>query len=71
MFPDIYGEYGFYDSADVLKGTVNYQYLALDQAMSFLAIANYLQGGAVRKRFHSDPIGKEGEGLLKEEAFSI
>ena len=70
-YPEIYGEYGFYDSVDVTKGTINHQYLVLDQAMSFLAIANYLKDGVVRKRFHSDPVGRGGEALLKEEAFSI
>jgi len=70
-YPEIYGEYGFYDSVDVTKETVNHQYLMLDQAMSFLAIANYLQDGVIRKRFHSDPIGQQGEVLLKEETFSI
>ncbi len=70
-YPDIYGAYGFYDSVDVLKETVNHQYLILDQAMSFLAIANYVKDGTIRNRFHSDPIGKNGEVLLKEETFSI
>ncbi len=70
-YPNIYGEYGFYDSVDVIRKTVNPQYLVLDQGMSFLAIANYLRDGVVRKRFHSDPIGREGEVLLKEEVFSI
>ncbi len=70
-YPDIYGEYGFYDSVDVLKETVNHQYLALDQAMSFLAIANDVKNGTIRNRFHSDSIGKNGEAVLKEETFSI
>lgn len=69
-YPDIYGEYGFYDSVDAVRGIVNYQYLALDQAMSFLAIANYLEDQVVRRRFHSDPIGKQGEKLFQEQ-FSI
>ncbi len=71
QYPDSYGEYGFYDSIDVTKGTVNHQYLALDQAMSFLAIVNYLENGSLRRRFQTDPIGKKSEALLKEEQFSI
>lgn len=70
-YPDIYGEYGFYDSVDVVKGIVNYQYLALDQGMSFLAIANYVKDGIVRERFHRDPVGRNAEVLLTEEKFSI
>ncbi|MBI4367963.1 MAG: DUF3131 domain-containing protein, partial [Candidatus Omnitrophica bacterium] len=70
-YPGIYGEYGFYDAVDLSNGAVNPQYLALDQAMSFLAMANYLKDGAVRKRFHADPVGKQGEELLKEEIFSL
>ena len=66
-YKGIYGEYGFYDSVNVLKNEVNHQYLMLDQAMSFLAAANYLKDGVIRKRFHSDPIGKAGELLLKDE----
>ncbi len=70
-YPDVYGAYGFYDSVDVMKGIVNHQYLALDQAMSFLAIVNYVQDGGVRKRFHADPIGQKAEVLLREETFSV
>ena len=70
-YPDSYGEYGFYDSIDVVKGIVNHQYLALDQAMSFLAIVNYLENGSLRRRFQSDPIGKKGAAVLSKEQFSI
>lgn len=70
-YPDSYGEYGFYDSIDVTKGIVNHQYLVLDQAMSFLAIVNYLENGSLRRRFHSDPIGQKLELLLQEEQFSL
>ena len=70
-YEDIYGEYGFYDSVHALKGTVNHQYLVLDQAMSFLAMANYLEGGVVRSLFHRDPVGQKVQALLAEEVFSI
>lgn len=71
QYPDSYGEYGFYDFIDVTKGIVNHQYLALDQAMSFLAIVNYLENGSLRRRFQTDPIGQKSELLLREEQFSI
>lgn len=64
-----YGEYGFYDSINVETGKVAMEYMCLDQAMSFIAINNYLNNGAVRRRFHSDPIAKKAEELLKVENF--
>ncbi|MDP3790973.1 MAG: glucoamylase family protein [Candidatus Omnitrophota bacterium] len=64
-----YGEYGFYDAIDVKTGKVALQYLCLDQAMSFLALDNYLNDGAIRKRFSADPISKSAEELLKVEDF--
>ena len=64
-----YGEYGFYDAIDVKTGKVSTKYLCLDQAMSFIALNNYLNNGAIRKRFHSDPIAKNAEELLKVEDF--
>ena len=65
----VYGEYGFYDAINVKTGKVALQYLCLDQAMSFLALDNYLNDGAIRKRFSSDPISKNAEELLKVEDF--
>ena len=64
-----YGEYGFYDAIDVKTGKVATEYLCLDQAMSLIALDNYLNKGAIRKRFHSDPIAKNAEELLKVENF--
>lgn len=66
---DAYGEYGFYDAIDVKTGKVGIKYLCLDQAMSFLAIDNYLNEGAIRKRFCADPINRRAEELLKVEDF--
>jgi hypothetical protein len=43
--------------------------LALDQGMLFVAINNYLNDGAIRKRFHADPIMKKEEKLLSSEKF--
>ncbi len=64
-----YGQYGFYDAIDVKTGKVALKYLCLDQAMSFLALDNYLNNGAIRKRFSADPINKNAEELLKVEDF--
>ncbi len=64
-----YGEYGFYDAIDPETGKVAVKYLCLDQAMSFVALNNYLNNGAIRKRFHNDPIAKTAEELLKVEDF--
>ena len=64
-----YGEYGFYDAIEVSTGKVAMEYLCLDQAMSFIALDNYLNNGAIRKRFHADPIAKKAEELLKCENF--
>ena len=69
LYPDLYGPYGFYDSVDVMKKQVNQQYLALDQGMILVALANYLTRGAIRNRFHQDPIGEKGRTLLTSERF--
>ncbi|MFH1381120.1 MAG: glucoamylase family protein, partial [Candidatus Omnitrophota bacterium] len=64
-----YGEYGFYDAINVETGKVALKYLCLDQAMYFIALNNYLNDGAIRKRFHNDPIAKKAEVLLTSENF--
>jgi len=66
---DIYGEYGFYDAVTVETGLVSRKYLALDQGMIFVAINNYLNQGAIRKRFHADPVIRKAEFLLTSESF--
>ncbi len=66
---DAYGEYGFYDAINVSTGKVAMEYMCLDQAMSFIALNNYLNNGAIRKRFHNDGIAKKAEELLKVENF--
>ena len=65
----IYGEYGFYDAVNVTTGLVAHKYLALDQAMILIALNNYLNDGAIRKRFHADPINGKALPLLTEEKF--
>ncbi len=65
------GNYGFYDSVNVETGELAKAYLALDQGMIMVSIANYMKDGVIRDYFHKDPIGKKPEALLKKEAFSI
>jgi len=66
---EIYGDYGFFDSVDPRTGAVAPAYLALDQAMLFVAIANHLEGGAVQRRFASDPIAARALSILADEDF--
>jgi hypothetical protein len=67
-FP-IYGDYGFYDAVDPLRREVAYSYLAIDQAMLFVAIANRLTGGAIQRHFASDPIVERVLPLLGAESW--
>lgn len=68
---NLYSKYGFYDSVNVETGEIAKAYLALDQGMIMVSIANYLNDGVIRDFFHKDPIGKKPEELLKKETFSI
>ncbi len=64
---NIYGEYGFYDAVNPETGTVAFRYLALDQGMLFIALNNYLNDGAIRKRFNMDPLNEKAKAVLIEE----
>jgi hypothetical protein len=66
---DIYGEYGFYDAVDPSSGRVAHTYLTLDQAMSFIAAANYLKSHCIQERFASDPITQHALPVIAAEAF--
>lgn len=66
---DVYGELGFYDAVDPTTGAVAYRYLALDQSMIFLSLANHLTDRAVQKRFAADPIIARVAPLLAAENF--
>jgi hypothetical protein len=66
---DDYGPYGFYDSIHAPSRTVAYTYLALDQAMTFLAIANFLKEGYIQKMFESYPGMQTMLETLKQESF--
>lgn len=65
----LYGDFGLYDAVDAPTGAVAYKYLALDQSMLFLALANHLTDGAVQKRFVSDPIMLRALPLITGERF--
>ena len=69
LYP-IYGEYGFYDAVDPKSGEVVPVYLALDQAMLLIAVANHLRDGVIRERFAADPIMARALQLLPAEDFS-
>jgi hypothetical protein len=66
---DVYGEFGFYDSVDPKSGEVGTAYLALDQGMLFLALANHLKQGLVQRLFAADPIAQRALPILADEDF--
>ena len=68
------GRYGWYEALDYTPGripegksvAVVRAYMAHHQGMSLIAIANTLHGGAMRTRFHANPIVRATELLLQE-----
>lgn len=66
---EIYGEYGFYDAVEPVSGEVAPKYLALDQSMLFIAVANYLKDHCIQRRFASDPIARRALPILRDEDF--
>ena len=68
------GRYGFYESLDYTKTRVPegrdvavvHTYMAHHQGMSLVALANVLEDGVMRTRFHADPIVQATELLLQE-----
>ncbi|MDM5198327.1 glucoamylase family protein [Fictibacillus enclensis] len=66
-----YGKHGFFDSLNVKSGEVAKAYLALDQGMIMVSIANHVKHDVIRNYFHSDPIARKPVDLLKREVFSI
>jgi hypothetical protein len=65
----LYGDFGFYESVDPVSSQVAYQYLALEQAMLFLAVVNHLTADAVPLLFAADPIIQRVLPLLRVEQF--
>jgi hypothetical protein len=66
---DIYGDFGFYDAVDPVRGEVVRAYLALDQSMILIAAANYLKDHVVQRRFAADPVIAKALPLLAAENF--
>ncbi|MFN8546001.1 MAG: glucoamylase family protein [Candidatus Binatia bacterium] len=66
---DVYGDFGFYDSVDPRSGTVAHTYLTLDQAMIFIAAANYLKDHCIQRHFAADPIAQRALPILGAERF--
>lgn len=65
----VYGEYGFYDCIKMDNGEVGDTYLALDQAMIFLAISNYLTDYQLPKAFMAKKEFKPLLEILKKDVF--
>jgi hypothetical protein len=66
---DVYGDFGLYDAVDPRDGRVADTYLALDQSMILIALANHLRDGAIQRRFESDPIARRILSMLAAEGF--
>jgi cyclic beta-1,2-glucan synthetase len=68
------GAYGWYEALDYTKARLPEQatvavvraYMAHHQGMSIVAIADVLGGGAMRRRFHAEPMIQATELLLQE-----
>lgn len=65
----IYGDFGFYDAVDPQTGQVAYNYLALDQSMILIALANHLRHGVIQRHFAADPFIQRVLPLLGAERF--
>ena len=66
----MYGDFGFYDALNPRSGAVAYNYLALDQSMILIALANYLRHGVIQAYFAADPIMQRVLPLLGAERFA-
>ena len=68
------GEYGWYEALDYTpsrvpegaKVAIVHAYMSHHQAMALIGIANALHDGAMRERFHAEPIIQATELLLQE-----
>jgi len=68
LYP-IYGSFGFYDAVDPKSGKVAYKYLALDQSMLFLGLANTVKPHLVQRYFAADPDIKRALPVVRSENF--
>ncbi|MEO5825664.1 MAG: glucoamylase family protein [Gemmatimonadales bacterium] len=68
------GPFGFYEAVDFTasrrppgeRGAVVHSYMAHHQGMMLVAITNALHDGAMRSRFHAEPMVQASEMLLQE-----
>jgi len=67
--PEIYGEYGLYDSFDIYRNRVTKKYLALDQGMILISLCNFLNKGSIQKKFENDEIIQNIKELIAIENF--
>ncbi len=65
----LYGDFGFYDAVAPKTSQVATNYLALDQSMILIALANYLREGVIQHYFSADPIMQRVLPLLRAERF--
>jgi len=68
LYP-VYGEYGFYDCIKIDSSVVGDTYLALDQAMIFLSIANYLTDNAMPKLYMKNKEFSQLWDIIKKDEF--
>lgn len=68
LYP-IYGNFGFYDAVEPKSGKVAYKYLALDQSMLFLGLANTVKPHLVQRFFAADPDIKRALPVVRSENF--
>lgn len=68
-YPGLYGDFGFYDAVDPKTGRIAANYLALNQSMILIALANHLCAGVIQQAFAADPIIQRILPLLRVERF--
>ena len=68
LYP-IYGNFGFYDAVEPKSGKVAYKYLALDQSMLFLGLANTVKPHLVQRYFAADPDIRRALPVVRSENF--
>jgi putative glucoamylase len=70
-YPEIYGEYGFFDAVNPTTGSIGHRYLVLDQSMIMAALDNALNDRAMQRHFARDPVSVAPETYLSVETLSI
>lgn len=69
--PQVYGQYGFYDSVDPLTGVVAPRYLVLDQGIIMAGIDDALMHGGLQRYYAVDPVAQRIKPYLQMDSFSI